>query len=299
MQHELECGHCGFQFALDGPPFPRSVQCSVCGGRLTIAVPLAPPTAPEPEPPKPILPLLPPKPAPPPVDEDGPVEPAPEGLWPIVSEWLDVARSATDFGRVLCALVVALDLLVCPLPFNAAPESAVTRLLILLGVVLVPPALIHAGVALIAAQTPPAYGGWLVRMCVGLLFLSPVAAGCANDGAKGNPAAVVNGAIFAAVAVCVVAAFVLWLRFLVRLGRSLRDDELAAAAKSCYVWFPFGLALTAMFLTGAAVAEEAAYKAPFAWFGRAAAGTVVIVSLRRYAALLRVAVVAIGRAPYR
>jgi len=295
MQYELECGHCGFQFVLDATALPRTVQCSVCGGKLTIAIPV--PVAP---PPAPVLPPEVPKPKPsapkPVADEGEPAEPAPEGLWPIVSEWLDVARSAAVFGRVLCALAVGLDLLVCP--FGNAPDSAVARLLALLGVALLIPALMHVGVAVIAAQTPPAYGGWMVRGCLGLLFLSPLAGGCVHDGAKGSPDSVVTGATFAAVALCVAAAFVLWLRFLVRLGRSLRDDALAGAAKEFYMWFPLGLVLATTFLTGAAVAETAKV-GPLAWLGRAAAGAVVVVSLRHYAAVLRIAVVAVGRAPYR
>src|SRR5262245_42346371 len=54
MQYELECGHCGYLFTLEGP-LPRSVKCQVCGAMLTLAVaaPVAPKEAPKPDPPPP------------------------------------------------------------------------------------------------------------------------------------------------------------------------------------------------------------------------------------------------------
>src|SRR4051794_26427104 len=106
MQYELECGHCGYQFVLDVVALPRTTKCTVCGGLLTLAVPVAvvPPPAP-PEPPAKPKPISPPD-APPKTRTRHLAEP-----WPGVRSALNNAARAVDLTRALFVLFLVLTFL--------------------------------------------------------------------------------------------------------------------------------------------------------------------------------------------
>ena len=300
MQYELECGHCGYQFALVAP-LPRSVQCGVCGGALTlaIAVPVAPPVAPPAPPSPPPPPRTKPLPPPPPVvdeeDEDEPEERTLAEPWPGIRNWFNAARVAADIGCALLVLVVCLDLYVMPV-VSATRESTVLRFLMLAGMAIAVAAFPQSSAAFAITRVPRTHGRKWMHASVALLGLSLAAGALAHRiatvvGSTDSSAAAVAGTT---VVLFVGTAFIVWLTFLARLGRGLGDEDLVCTAVSMRAESLAVLAITAIFLTGAVVAERVGV-ATTAWLARGAAGVGWIVSLRQYAAILRVVVATIDR----
>jgi hypothetical protein len=283
MQYELECGHCGYQFVLDVTELPRATKCAVCGGVLTLAVPV--PVAPKPPPSaKP----PPPVPAPPVVDEKEPDdrERRLAGSWPLVRAALNSARVATDFARAVFVLFLALAFVAAVIPKPERRDED-WQLVALVGYALAVPALVHALCQLQCAQAPRTHGGGLARAS---LLTLPCAGGSVMASLPGW-----GGVLFAVVGgTGLVVSLGFWFAFLTRLGARLDDDELKSAAQACREWLPLGLVLLAALLIGAAVAARAP-SPPLVWFGRAGAGVLGFVLLRQYAALLRVATEAIDR----
>jgi hypothetical protein len=280
MQYELECGHCGYQFVLEAA-LPRTTKCSVCGGVLAIVVP---------------VPLAPPAPAPPLPAAPAPAldNPAPEirarllaPPWPAVRFSLGCARHVTDFAATLLAVLTAVTLIVGPRVQPAAwwvighlPSGSTCALLLL--------AVLHTVYQWRCASAPRMCGRGFTN--ASLLTLPSTVGGFALGWFPGWAGLFFQ--VFGAAAFAI--SFGYWLAFLGRLGRRLGDAALVEAAQSYRVWFPFGLVLLAVLLTGAAVAERAP-SPPLVWFGRAGAGVLGFVLLRQYAALLRIAVSAIDR----
>lgn len=299
MPYELECGHCGFQFVLDAWPLPRSVQCSVCGGRLTLAVPLSPPTAPEP--PKPA-----PKPRPAPRaddagedDEEEPEEFGPRPLaapWPTIHDALGTARTAAEVGGVLYAAAMVFDLFVSPFTSWADGGRATDRMLTATVIALIIPVLIHIGAMCFAAQIPPAYGGRRVLASVVLVVLAVFAAGAvysvASAGNLSRPAVI--GLTTCTALLFFAAAFAVWLTVLARFGACLGSDSLTERAQTVRTWFPFWIVLVASFLTCSMVGESA-NAPPIAWTGRALLAGTVLAAFWHYSGLLALAVGVVGR----
>ncbi len=289
MRYDLECGHCGYQFVLDVGALPRTVKCTVCGGVLTLAVPIPidpPPVPPAPKPPPP-KPPRPRRPVPPVSDADEPDEPLARPLaepWPLVRTWLDAERVITGLGLSLYFVFLVMDLFV--VPGERTAEAVFVRALVVLAAALLLPAIFHLGSQIILASTPAAHGGRVAHISAGLFVLALI---LTIFGVIARE----PGAVALAVAVAFV-SFGFWLAFLGRLGRRLGDDELTDAARAYRVWFPFGVVVFAALLMCAVMAATAP-SPPLVWIGRAAAGVVGLVLLRLYAALLRLAVDAIDR----
>jgi hypothetical protein len=289
MQYEVECGHCGFQFVLDVSEVPRTVKCAVCGGTLTLAVPVPiGPPAPPPPAPKPRAPLPPPALALPPA-EPAPVRPRRlEHPWETLRQALHWARATTNFASVLVILLTVVTLLVgprvAPAPLGSQVPTGIGWALLLLAVV-------HTACQALCTRAPRNYGRPLAN--ASLLVLPSVGVGVLSWSPDriGVIAALMTGVGFTI-------SFGFWLAFLAQLGRSLGDDALARAARSYRVWLPFGLVLLLTFLTLALVAAQTP-RPPLVWFGRTAASVLAIVLFRQYAAVLRLAVNALEhRAPY-
>lgn len=284
MQYELECGHCGFQFVLDVSELPRSAKCTVCGGVLTLAVPIEP--LPVPKPPPARAPDHTPLPFPvPPLVDEVPIG-RPRKLaepWVTIRLWLNTARVATDFGRALCGVFLFFDLIVC----SVGPRpNGLMWFPMMLGTALLLPGIVHIGSQVVLLQTPRTHGGDLAVASVGFLVLS-VLLGLGLS--KHNE----SGALTMAAVSALVAAG-MWIEFLVRLGQSLRDDALVSAVRTYRVWFWFGLVPAGLFLVGAFIAEQNKL-ALLVWLGRAGVGAIVIVLLGKYSAVLDTAARAVAR----
>ena len=300
MPYELECGHCGFQFVLDAWPLPRSVQCSVCGGKLTLAVPLSPPTAPEPPP-------LPPRDIGDKRDEDDagaePEELGPRRLadpWPVIHIALNVARTAAEVGGVLYAVAVAFHLFVSPFTSVANEARATDRMLTVTVISLIIPTLMHVVVMGVAAtRFPPAYGGHRALASVGLMVLTLLAAGAVHGvtNARRLPDTTVIGLTTTTALLGGAAAFAVWLTVLVRLGGCLGSGPLTNRARAVWTWFPFWVVLVASFLM-CSVVGESAKAPPVAWAGRVLLAGTVLAALWHYSGLLAFAVGTVeSRAP--
>lgn len=291
MQYELECGHCGYQFVLDVVALPRAVKCAVCGGVLTLAVPV--PVPPKPAPPKSATPV-PHKPVPgpkPPTPARGDSVPeirvrclAPP--WETVRFALGWARATTDLASILLVALTAITLVAGPRVQAAVwwatgglPACVCTAFLLFV--------VVHAVCQWQCLEVPMAYGWKKVNASLALLP-------SAGIGVLGWCPGWAGVFFTLASTAALIGSLMFWLAFLTRLGQRLSDEDLADAARSFRVWLPFGLVLLATFLTTALVAAGAP-SPPLVWFGQAAAGALATVLLRQYATLLRTAVEAIDR----
>ncbi len=286
MQCELECGHCGYQFTLDAAELPRTTRCAVCGGVLAIVFPRVIPEPAPPPPPKPKPKPKPPAPAPAgadPVPGDRARRLIP--LWKTVRSALNRARITADLTTVLFAAVTAMTLVAGP-GGRSAPWWAASPFPVYVCGAFLLLAFVHAVCQCQCLSVPAAYGRQKVN--TGLVLLA-----CAGIGVFGWCPGWAGVAFVLASAAAVTASFGFWLAFLTQLGRRLGDDELADAARSYCVWFPFGLILFAGFLIAAT--DVPGVSIVLAWFEQAAAGVLGVVMSRLYANLLRLAVRAIDR----
>jgi ABC-type amino acid transport system permease subunit len=285
MTYELECGHCGCFFTLDGRSLARSVKCPVCGGTLTVAIPV-PKTPPKPTPPPPKPPAVPaPVPTAPPVPAGTP-EPEICLPWPIVRTWLNTARTATDFARPCYLLFLCLDLFLFSFAPDARKEGAVVRMLAMLGAALLIPGLIHIACQIACCQVPRTHGADFARTSVVLLLIAFVAGSGLFE--RSAPLAVVLAVLF------MLSSCGVWLLFLILLGERLRVRELGVKA-TAFVWhFSFGVIGASALLCGAFLAEQVR-AGILVWIGQAGAGVIGFVLLCRYSALLNTATFAVDR----
>ena len=286
MQYELECGHCGYQFVLDAVTLPRTTKCAVCGGILTLAVPVALVRSPAPEPPAPPKAPLSPLALIPPLDEESTDRERPLAEpWALLRTWLNAARSAVEFARPVYALFLCLDLFCCSLG-PAVKGGSIMWFLSMLGMVLLFPTILHIASQLVLMRTPLTHGGHLVRASMGFFAFALI---LGFSLAKHTPA----GAIILAVLFVLLAAE-MWIEFLARLGQRLGDGALTSTARVYRVRFWFGSVLALAFLMGSFLAERAD-SAPLVWIGRAAAGSIGLVLLEKYVGLLRLATRTVAR----
>lgn len=289
MTYELECGHCGYLFTLEGP-LSRSVKCTVCGGMLTVAV-AVPKTADPPPTVPPPTPGPPPKPAARPAKPAPAVDPAERASklaepWLTIRKGLNTARTATDFAFApyLCLLVVALG--VSPfLPLNE--QGGATRLLSLLAQAHLLPAAIHLTGQFSCIGVPPTHGARSVRVSLWLLglgFFIVLGFAVTQGGRSG----------ILVCAVLVLFSFGFWLAFLYRLGIGLGDSKLIDESQRYGGWFVAGLFILFM-LFGFAEAAKLSGSPLFVWVGHGGAGVMGFFMLFWYSILLRTAVHAIDR----
>jgi hypothetical protein len=209
--------------------------------------------------------------------------------WPTVVTALDSAGRATGFAHGLFVLYLGLALVavrIVPTTERRAEDDLWVEGVAL---VLLVPALIHLYCQWVCSRLPHSSGGGLAAGSLWMLVYAPLAFfGLVRDWHLAALLFAFCGAW------AVVIALGLWLVFLVRLGVRLGDDELCAAARSFIVWYWFGFVL-ALVLLGASLAGEFARSGAVAWLGKAGAGAVGVLLLRRYKVLLRVATSAVAR----
>jgi hypothetical protein len=316
LKYELECGHCGSVFTLEEAAVTRQVRCPICGGGLTVAVPIpivpvVPPAGPFPPPPAPLLPPV--VPPPPPIPADVPPIPAPPvpapsfpsfspalpdlsdlppelramylaPPWPSIRTALDRARLATYVSLSLFGLLLFADLVVAG--FVGGNERLLfVKALMALALAQMFPLLIHIAVQIVCTAAPATHGGELPETSVWLLGLAmPAAAGLVLAD-MALLAVLVGGGM-------ALLSFMLWLRFLGRIGQRLGDRALVAGAWSFSSWFWTGFAV-GMFLVCASL--RGGVGDGWSWLGRAFAGGIGLRLLVGYAALLRTASLAVAR----
>ncbi|MCI0700382.1 MAG: hypothetical protein L0241_04810 [Planctomycetia bacterium] len=305
MQYELECGHCGYRFALEERTLVRSVNCLVCGAMLTVAVPVPiipdePPTPPAPPPTLP--PEVPPPPEPaeelsfPPLVPDRPalgylnpwervrhLTPP----WPQVYHALDRNRIVTYLTCAFYIFYLSLVLVVLPM-MSAAEQTVSVTLLSCMSVIFLLPVAVHAINQTACLKVPATHGGEMVSVSLIVLIVSPLAV----------LFACLSGSIwrlFIGVAVVTIPiSLSFWLAFLIRLGNRLGDHDLKTAAESYAFWFWFGL-LTMLALVIGGYLGEQARSGLIAWSSRAGAGVIGLLLLWNYSSLLYTASLAVAR----
>jgi hypothetical protein len=299
-QYEVECGHCGYQFTLDGAEKPRSVKCAVCGGALTIAyaIPTEPEKPPAPPPPHgfPSLPPLPPRPGPPPI-LPVPARPVLDFLplefragrlvapWAQVYRALHNARVATDAAFIVYLL--GLCLIVLGMPIFSGPRSDTVQPIACLVLLLVIPVITHAGYQLgCGSSVPQAYGGRIALLSAGLFWSIPLFTALVL--AK-NPVLAVGGSggLF-------LASSFIWLWFLRRFGKAFAEVRLVVQVWTFTLRYCVGMIVAGGLVTLAALASEAG-SIFVAWVGQSLAGVAGAVLLREYSALLRLAAETVAR----
>lgn len=312
MKYELECGHCGSSFVLEEGAVTRQVRCPICGGMLTVAVPIAivppvapavappppsTPTPPEPEPPPP----APPPPAPDPVPSFPAFAPARPDLydlapdlraryllmpWPDVRTGLNLARFGAYLAIPFYVLLVAMNLVVGPL---ARPGDELFLQNATFGLLLVQllPALVHFVGQLSCLRVPASHGAQTLRTSIWLLCVSLV-------GLIGAFMPDLHIVASFGTAAMVLVSFGLWLAFLARLGQRLDDRPLMTAAWSYSSWFWVGL-FVGLFLVVGSYYSKREGAVFLSWCLRGAAGAVGLLMLAAYASLLRTASLAVAR----
>jgi hypothetical protein len=307
LTYELECGHCGCRFTQQFTPDERAstrhVRCPICGGVLTIAIPVPlvrarpVPSATPPADPKP-----PPRPSPvPPLPHEPEIESSTlppelrarhlEPPWPTVYTGLARARNAVYLALPLSFVLLILDLGVRPLA-DSGDEHFVTNVMLVLLVTQLLPIFVHLTGLIACTAAPVSHGGELARSSARLV---------------GAAALLVTGIVlsgqwlfglFAAVVLLVFACGV-WLGFLERLGRGLGDPELVREVQSYARCFWIGV-LVGFLLPGAVAFSEYRSGGSVGWGWRVAAGVWSIWLLIGYLALIRTACRAVAqRAPMR
>ncbi len=320
-EYELECGHCGSAFTLEAGAVARQVRCPVCGGSLTVAVPIPvvpvtpaaePGAVPPPTPAAAVRPL----PAywtpaaPPPESEPAPVpapgfpalSPAPPDLsdlnpalrarylrppWPAVRNGLGWARLSAYVALPIYGCFLVVGLVVAPV-VPAGGQELVARVLVGLTLIQVVPMLIHTIGQIECSSAPASYGGALAAKGAFLM---------------GSAAPVMVGSLvpdlLPAVAVCggvlLLLSFALWLRFLGRLGQRLGDRALVVDTWSFGSWLWIGSAAGLFLLGGAVMVTAVSGIRGLGWLCRAGTGAIGLLLLAGYPGLLRTASVAVAR----
>lgn len=291
--YELECGHCGYVFTLELEARTRSAKCPVCGGVLSLAFEM--PVAPVPPPP-------PPPHAPPPYS---PTEPAPrrkrdpDRLPPdrrvayLAPPWREIYHATTRAALATNLIGVWSLLYFCVPPFIGFAGMPGDRrviwqfhagaaLLILL------PGAFHSLHQLRAARagSAPDGGGFAVASSITLCVVA-VLLSCILSGPE----------LLAAGIACVglvLAAMVLWARFLRRLGERLGDDQLMELAR-LFRWRLAAAVAAALMLTSGGFLPARTVPGVLFWGGQLAAGVIGLLLLRGYAVLLHTAADALAR----
>ena len=292
MQYELECGHCGYQFVLDVTALPRTTKCTVCGGVLTLAVPvpIASPArkAPAPPPPAPAKP-----PPPPPLPAPAGADPSDDRARRLVEPWRSVhyglwlARVATIVAVPVCVPLLCVGSFLTPFVPPAQRGPVENVLWVLLAAHFGPAALHLAGQLRCldsALKLPNAR--LVVASCVLSIAscLSPIGLTMTN-----SPAVAVSAFV-----VMNLAAFGAWTVFLARLGTRLGDDDLTFAVRAFVLWFAFGTVQAVTLLAGAYLAAGAERPVTAGCF-RFAASAIGFFLLYKYSAVLRTAMRAVAR----
>jgi hypothetical protein len=276
----------------------RSVACPVCGGVLTVAVPVVPPPAPPPPPPPPPpAPVRPPAPAKPPTAPGDLDDLHPEDrAWHLVPPW-PIVRTALSSARVTATIAKWLIFLILGVAYIAAvttqrnsrgDEEPVVG--VCAGVLLVLPALVHLANQFACVQVPRVYGGRLVRGCVVCLGFS--FCGLLGLPLTPMPAALLLGAVSV---LGMVISCGLWVAFLARLGERLGDRALCAGMRSFTVWYWLGSVSIVTLFAGPYLAHGKSERGVLLWCCWAGAGATTAFLLHRYALMLGRAVRAIAR----
>lgn len=283
MTYQIECGHCRDVITLPEDAMGRSVPCPACGGMLAVVSP---------------VPTIPAVPAP--VELDFPslkrdtqllADAKPDVRarylnppWPTVRRGLLLSMYALHVALILYVLFLVWQLLL-PLvrldqPF--ALVRAIERAVLLLVIAQLAPILFHAAGQLLCAHAPRSHGSRLIRASVALQVCSVLAL-------MGYP--LVGAYALAASVSILFVSYGLWLMFLSRMARNLRDPLLARRAWSYASLFWSGLAVVAALAFGAVIARGGTVM----WLCDAAAAVIGLVLLVTYRALLKTALRGVAR----
>lgn len=290
-QYELECGHCGYLFTIEGDTRTRSVKCPVCGGVLTvaIAIPVVPETPPAPPPPTPVFAPLPP----PTFSRKRDLESLPpHRRAEYLSEpWWDTYRAlkqatlATDIARYCSVLYLCFALFMIML-LPPAEQREIWKCHACVAILFILPIAIHALQQLSCALALPMQVSQFAIASLVVLGLASL------------PLVwfVSTQQVFA-MAVCgvlLLMSFGFWLWFLRRLGQNLGDDNLVHYMEVLTWQFAarFVLAL-ALGIGGFLAMREGVALA--SWVCQSTVGVIVLLILWEYSRLLRGVAMAIAR----
>lgn|GEM_PF-2610002 len=320
-QYELECGLCGYLFTLEESALTRLVKCSVCGGVLSVAIPVPiTPESPVRPPPIPFAPKSPilPRPVPSVPPTPGPLappskpseEPAPRFTppvpdWPEPSEleleeralrlsppWssvrngLQTARTAARLSLILAIPLVGLVLIVGSVA--DVPQRSTIRLLtwiVALGQLF--PAAVHMSGQFACMKVPRQYGSRFASASLCLVWIAIVCL-ISFDAPYAATVAIVGSAT------AWLASCGFWFAFLARLGRQFGDYALEESVR----WFALACVVGGIVIANLLFcAHLATYLGSTSVGGilRVGASLVGLWLLNRYAPLLRTASLAVAR----
>ena len=282
MTYQIECGHCREMITVPEDAIGRSVPCPACGGMLAVVSPV--PTIPvEPEPFD--FPAL--------AREQQPladVKPDARAAhlnppWPTVRRGLFLSMYAIHVAVVLFVLLLFAELVLARLAPQEETGALVRRAVLVLVIAQLVPILFHAVGQLFCVLAPRSHGSRLVRASVALQVCSALAL-------TGYP--LVGAYAVAASVLILLASYGLWLMFLSRMARNLRDPLLVRRAWSYASLFWSGLAMVGALAAGAFLGTLAGGSL-VVWLCHAAAGAIGLLLLATYHSLLRTALRGVAR----
>lgn len=275
MTYQIECGHCRDVITLPEDAIGRSVPCPACGGMLAVVSP---------------IPTIPAVPAPAELDfpalkrdthllADAKPDVRARYLnppWPTVRRGLFMSVYALHVAMILYVPFLVGELVLARLDPPGAVGPLIHRAVLLLVVAQLVPILFHAVGQWCCAHAPSSYGSRQVRASVALQVCSALAL-------TGYP--LVGAYAVAGAGLLLLASYGVWLTFLSRMARHLRDPLLARRAWSYASLFWSGVAVAAALAVGAAIARGGTVT----WLCDAAAGAVGLLLLAAYHSLLQTA----------
>jgi hypothetical protein len=284
MTYQIECGHCREMISLPEDAMGRSVPCPACGGMLAVVSP---------------VPTIPAVPAPAELDfpslkrdtqllADAKPDVRARYLnppWPTVRRGLFLSLYALHVAMILYVALLVGKLVLVRLDPPGVVGRVVERAVLLLVIAQVVPILFHAAGQWCCAHAPRSHGSRLVGASVALQVCSALAL-------MGYP--LVGVYAVAGSVLLMLAAYGVWLTFLSRVARNLRDPLLARRAWSYASLFWSGLAMAAALAAGAFLGTLAGGSL-VVWLCHAAAGAIGLVLLTAYRSLLNTALRGVAR----